>query len=276
MKKGFKVILFSVLALVILGSCKFLSRADLRVDEYQYPKNPEKGRELLTEMGVAHQINMWDSIDTYTIIYKDEFYGFLGKKAHPFKEQELTFSLNYVPKKTTGQLEILSGKQKGKAWGIQSGQTYQTDADGIIVPKKNKDMKFWIPTYQYFIELPSRIQEASVVDYVGSKTISGIKTEGVIASWNTVSPQKDIDQYVIWLDAESKRIVKVEYTVRDAYAFVSGAVYFQDYKDYDGFILPSSMPVTSNLKKKGLLHKMSIENFTPNKVSLETLNPIAE
>lgn len=125
---------------------------------------------------------MWDSIETYNAIFEDEFYGFFGKQAHPFKEQKMTFSLNYIPKTTNGQLEIISGKEKGKIWGMQSWKTYSKDENGEVLVKKNKDMKFWILTYQYFIELPNRIQEASSVDYMGSKTINGIECEGVIAS----------------------------------------------------------------------------------------------
>ncbi|MBV6654912.1 MAG: hypothetical protein KI786_14200 [Mameliella sp.] len=65
------------------------------------------------------------------------------------------------------------------------------------------------------------------MDYLGRKVINGIESEGVIASWNTVSPQKEIDQYIIWIDAASKRIVKVDYTVRDAYKFVTGGAYYK-------------------------------------------------
>jgi len=194
-------------------------------------------------MGKAHQIDKWNDIETYNVIFEDEFYGFLGKRSHGFQEQKITFSLNYIPK------------------------TF----DGL---KESKNMKFYIPTYQYFIEFPIRIQEATSIDYIGTKMIDGVKSEGVIASWNTVAPQKKLDQYVVWMNAESKRIVKIAYTVRDKYRFVSGVAYFKDYKDYDGIILPSTMPVESNLLKEGYLHKMSIKNFSPNKVSSKSLTPL--
>jgi hypothetical protein len=274
MKKGTKFFLLLIIVLFGYGCVSFLKLSDLQLDGYKFPNNPDKAKLLLKEMGIAHQIHMWDSIETYNVIFEDEFYGFFGKQSHPFKEQKMTFSLNYIPKTFNGQLEIVSGKEEGAIWGIQSWETYRKNINGKIEIKKNKDMKFWVPTYQYFIEFPNRIQEATAVDYIGSKTIHGIECEGVLASWNTVLPQKDIDQYVIWLDSQSKRIVKVQYTVRDMYRFVSGAAYFQDYKDYDGFMLPSVLPVESNLVKDGYLHKMSIVNFTPNKLSSNVLTPL--
>lgn len=272
-----KVIRISICLFGILassGCVNVFKLADLHEDQENSSTNPEKAQQLLNEMGVAHGITNWDSIQTYNVVFKDEFYGFIGKQAHPFKEQEMTFSLNYIPKTFNGQLEILSGKEKGTIWGMQSWETYHKDDDGKMSSKKNKDMQFWIPTYQYFIEFPSRIQDATSVDYVGEKMVDGINTVGIIASWNTIEPQKDIDQYLIWLDSESKRIVKIEYTVRDAYRFITGAATFKDYKEYDGILLPSKLPVESNLTKNKLLHTMSIHEFSADLVSVDSLMPL--
>ena len=274
MKKAIKVFLLCLNALLFCGCVNFFKLSDLQPDTYAFPNDKEKGKQLMEDMGIAHKIHLWDSIQTYNVTFEDEFYGFLGKLSHPFKEQKITFSLDYIPNTFDGQLEILTGKQKGTTWGIQSYETYQQDIDGTITRKKNKDMKFWIPTYQYFIEFPSRIQEASSIDYIGEKVINGIKTEGVIASWDSIEKQKDIDQYIIWIDADNKRIVKIEYTVRDAYRFVTGAATFLGYKDYNGFLLPTELPVESNLLKKGFLHTMKITDFKTNLVPVNRLMPL--
>ncbi len=267
--------LTSFLSLTILVGLFFSCKTvDLRPDGYEYASDIDRAKQLLEEMGKAHQIENWKKLETYNVILEDEWYGFLGKMSHSFKEQKNELSLNYIPKTKDGQLKFLSGKEKDDVWGIQSWQTYYLDENGNPKVKKNKNMKFYIPTYQYFIEFPVQIQDATSVDYLGTKMIDGVKSEGVIASWNTVAPQKDLDQYTIWISAESKRIIKIEYTVRDKFRFVSGEAYFQDYKDYDGVILPSTMPITSNLLKEGYLHKTSIKSFTPNKVAASSLTPL--
>ncbi|PHR21044.1 MAG: hypothetical protein COA38_19015 [Fluviicola sp.] len=259
---------------VFSGCVNVFKLADLRTDKENSNSNPEKAQQLMEEMGIAHGISNWDSIQTYHVTFEDEFYGFIGKQAHPYKEQKFSLSLNYAPKTFNGQLEILSGKEKGNIWGLQSWETYHKDKDGNLSAKKNEDMKFWLPTYQYFIEFPSRIQEATSIDYLGEKIIDGVKTEGIIASWNTIEAQKDVDQYLIWIDSESKRIVKIEYTVRDMFRFISGATYFQDYKEYNGLLLPSKLPVESNLVKDGLLHTMRIMDFKADLVSVDSLMPL--
>ena len=274
MKKSLKYITLILSLIILVGLFIDCKLTDLRPAGYDYPNNIEKAKHLLEEMGKAHQINKWNDIETYNVIFEDEFYGFLGKRTHGFQEQKMEFSLNYIPKTFNGQLKILSGKEKGEIWGIQSWNTYCLDEKNNPKAEENKNMKFYIPTYQYFIEFPIRIQEATSFDYLGTKMINEVKAEGIIASWNTVEPQNDLDQYVIWINAINKRIIKIAYTVRDKYRFVSGVAHYQDYKEYNGIILPSTMPVESNLLKNGYLHKMSIKSFTPNKVSSISLTPL--
>ncbi len=133
--------------------------------------------------------------------------------------------------------------------------------------------KFWLPTYQYFIEFPARIQQADALAFAGEKDIDGILCQGVLASWGTTAVQRHIDQYLIWINSETKRIEKVEYTIREMYNFIKGAAYYRNYKNFDGILLPTKMPVESNLVKNGLLHEMRILDMKWNVVSQEELRP---
>ncbi len=274
MNRLIKLSFFLIIPILVSGCINIFKLSDLKPESTNSPNSQAKAKQLLTDMGKAHGIHVWDSMDTYNVTFGDEYYGFIGKQGNPFKEQNMTFSLNFIPKTFNGQLEILSGKGKGILYGIQSGITYSKSKGNLFETKKNKDTKFWLPTYQYFIEFPNRIQEATTLEYIGEKVINGIKTEGVIASWGSVDPQKNTDQYLVWIDSETKRIVVIEYTVRDMYRFITGAAYFKDYKSYNGLLLPSEYPVESNLVKKGLLHKMSIIDFKVNLVSKDSLLPL--
>ena len=260
--------LYALLIISSLTSCVNVFKiSDLRTDLVKLAPDEIKGKRLITEMGIAHQINNWKKIETYSVNFNDEFYGIVGKNSHPFSENKINFKLDYIAKSFDGKLTLKSGKKKGEIWGIQSWKTYFKKKDKNPKYKKNKDTKFWLPTYQYFIEFPNRIQEANKFVYAGDSLINNIHCEGILVSWNKTSPQKKIDQYLIWVNKDSKRIVKLEYTIREYYKFLTGAVYFNDYKDYNGIIIPVSLPVESNLTPKKLLHKMTITDFVPNKVS---------
>lgn len=251
------IVLLAVLAKMFFGL------TDLRPKNLEYPNNNLKAKDLMEQMGKAHAIEVWDSITGYQVTFSEEFYGVLGKMNDPFENSTSELFLNYVAGSPIGMLSFKSGKEQ-VSWGYRSGKTYRIDDDEKPNLESNKKMHFWIPTYQYFIELPMKIQEATVLDYTGTKEINGIQTEGLLASWDTLEPQPDIDQYLIWLDSDTHRIVKVEYTIRELYPFITGAAYFQNYKEFHGLPLPSDMPVESNLVKDGFLHRMGIMDFKVN------------
>jgi hypothetical protein len=259
------------LSIFFITSC-----ADLRTKAAKKDLNEEKAKILLREMGAAHGIQHWDKRATYTVEFEDQFYGKIGKKANPYSDSLTRFELSYIPKTFDGRMSFTSGERAGTAWGIQSWNTYEMDESGEAIFQKNDDAYFWIPTYQYFIEFPLRIQEATALAYAGEQTINGKVCDGVLASWETTKPQKKIDQYLIWIDRDTKRICKLEYTIREVMSFITGAVYFNDYKDYNGIILPSSLPVESNLVKNGYMHEMRIKSFRPDIYGVDELQPNAE
>jgi len=276
MKKILKV-LAGIIGLLFLayGVLYLFGTADLRNDSVKKDPQVAKAKVLMQEMAESHMIENWDSISTYTVRYQEEMYGFLGKFSNPFPEEKSLFDLSYIPNTYDGRLTFVNGKNEGKSWGIQSWKTYSATKNSEPVFADDANITFWVPTYQYFIEFPKRILNANAFGYVGEQTINNVMCEGVIASWNTIEPQRDIDQYLIWLNKATKRIVKLEYTVRDQYNFVVGAAYFNDYKDFDGILLPTKLPVGSNLLAEGeLLHQMDIINFTKNTLTQKELRPI--
>lgn len=247
--------------------------SDLRPSVYKYPNDTAKAKKLLEGMGTAHRNHLWDSIETYQVAFEEESFGFFGKKSTPFKELAMEFNLNYIPKTSTGLMEIKSGKEKGEIWGIQDGKTYQRKKENFIL-KENSAYKFSINTFQYFIEFSNRITEGNIIDYIGTKVIHGKTTEGVIVSWKKLEPQKNIDQFVIWLDTKTNLIVEIEYTVREKFKFAQGTAEFKEYREFNGFLLPTKIASRSNIKKKGYLHVKKITDFTPDLLPADDLTPL--
>ena len=275
-----KFLLKLISVLLLLGILAFVGvyffgTTDLRTTTAKNNPDEAKAKQLLKDMAAAHQIQYWDSLTTYSVTYGEEFFGSIGQSSHPFPEHKNQFKLSYIPNTYDGRLEFLKGPSKGDVWGIQSWNTYLSDASNVNKFQNDQNVFFWVPTYQYFIEFPLRIQNADALAYAGQATINGKNCEGVLASWNTTAPQRDIDQYLIWLDSDTKRIVKMEYTVREMFNFITGAASYNDYQDFNGIILPSKMPVESNLVSDGFLHEMSILDFARNEVPVEKIRPNA-
>lgn len=267
-----RVLLIFFTLLIAIGVIAFFRISNLLDNDILNDRNELKGRQLLQEMGVAHHIQNW-SFDTYSVTFEEEFIHLIGTSTKPFKENKSQFVLDYALDSYDGRLTFLSGLQKDEVWGLQSWQSYKGKDKGELVFKKDKDVVFWIPTYQYFIEFPRAIQKATAVSYVGESEQNGVSCYGVLASWGSIEPQRGVDQYLIWIDKETKRIVNLEYTIRELYPFLTGVAHYTNYKDFNGIILPTVMPVGSNLISDGYLHQMSILDFKRDKVSVELLRP---
>jgi len=275
MKKILNV-LAGIIGLLILayGSLYLFGTADLRNEAVKKDPQVAKAKMLMQEMAKSHMVENWDSISTYTVRYQEEMFGFLGKFSNPFPEEKSLFDLSYIPNTYDGRLTFVNGTNEGTSWGIQSWETYTSAQNSKPIFAKDANITFWVPTYQYFIEFPKRILNANAFGYAGEQTINNVECEGVIASWNTIEPQRDIDQYLIWLDKATKRIVKLEYTIRDQYNFVVGVAYLKDYKDFGGILLPTQLPVGSNLLGDGeILHQMDIIDFNKNTLTQNELRP---
>jgi len=262
-----------ILLTITGGYLSTLGTSDLRTETAKNSSNEKLAKALLQDMANAHGIEHWKNIMTYEVELEDVFMGSIGQMSHPYSEDTILLSLIYIPNTFDGRLEFLSGLREGTRWGIQSWKTYIDSERKGFRFRESDEITFWLPTYQYFIEFPMRIQNANALNYAGEKEINGKICEGVLASWNTTAPQYHTDQYLIWLDKETKRIAKLEYTIREMTNFIRGAVYFNDYKDFDGILLPTSLPVESNLVEDEILHEMKILDFFKNPITQKELRP---
>jgi len=192
---------------------------------------------------------------------------------NPFKENKINMRLDFVPFTANGRLTINSGKDSSDVWGLSMGKTY-VEKSGDRKFKKFGKGGFWVPTYQYFIELPVRIREANAISYEGDSIIMGDTCQLVIASWNTLKPQKKIDQYRIWIIKRSGLLKMVDYTIRDQYKFLWGRTIIKSWKSFAGVLLPAEMEVHSNLNEKKIMHVMRVHSFVPDSVKKESIQII--
>lgn len=163
-------LIFSIFVVLTIIACK----TDLTT---QYVKQKEitnsdeqLGRKILVETQKEVNIKQLLNYKNYKVKFNDCFYGFSGKLANPYKINVLLLK----PKTFNGQLKFTSGKEEGKIYGIENNQTYEL-IDHHQVFKKDKRTKFWLPTYQYFIEFPLRILEADRITYAGESSYNNNK-----------------------------------------------------------------------------------------------------
>ncbi|MDX1406712.1 MAG: hypothetical protein R3330_01230 [Saprospiraceae bacterium] len=234
--------------------------ADLRPPELdQMPDVDARG--LLEETCRKHGLTVWQEHRTYTVTFRDRFQGLKGWYANSFGENPVELQCAYAVGRFEGEVEFLSGKKKGEIWGFMNDQPYRLLPGGAHMTNENKHIRFWVPTIQYFVEFPLRILEADTIAYAGEATYDGRVYDRIIASWRTLEPQKEIDQYLIWISRESGLIEMIQYSVRDYFKWYRGTAIFEDFENHAGVLIPTSVPVFAKHPDKSKVHHMGFENF---------------
>ncbi len=276
------------LRLFALGTAALLSGcglSDLRPEPLinnQLPDDSERrGRVWLDKAVRAHGATL-DDRATVSIWLRDDWPSTLLRwVAMPWEENKQLLRLDATVGGDNGRLTFEEGPAKGTGWGIQNWVTYRFGADGgptfDAVDDPDDAIKFWIPTLAYFPLLPWRIREATYVRYVGEETIDGRKRVTVFATWGDPGPQEAIDQYLVWIDAETHLVAGTRYTVRDMMGSVVGTMKYSDYRDVDGIKLPF---VINGVEALGTdeteSHRMTVERVAFDAVPTSALVPRPE
>lgn len=144
------------------------------------------------------------------------------------------------------RLTFVGGPKDGTGWGIQSWVTYQFGPEGLDfdpVDQPNETIKFWLPTNVYFLFLPWRIQEASFVQDLGAVEIEGRGYRQVFATWGEGPVQAGVDQYVLYIDAETHLLGYVRYTVKDMGDSFEGLLAYRDIRQVGPLRLAYQMDI---------------------------------
>jgi hypothetical protein len=217
----------------------FTSVADIRPPLVQRGITAESsasGRALLEKMDKAHGgAAAWKDLGTARYTLDDNWPG-PASVASPWPKNPGRMTLTFKTAADTGRLEI----EGGETWGVQQWATYSVDAAGTVKfdAERNFDRWFWVPTVAYFLEAPYRLGEASVVADAGKAEYNGIVCDRVFLTWGDGKPNRDIDQYLAWIDQKSGRLVRLEYTVRDFAGFMQSGMDYSDYRDVGGLPIP--------------------------------------
>lgn len=257
----------------LLTSCAI---RDIRPDTSGVFWNEEKGRALLEKAARIHGVNYWKELETYEISISDQYYGWVGKLISPYPGNEGALRLQYIPESFTGRAIFDGGKWDKRIWGLQSWQAYILSPRGKLRFNRRNDITFHLSAYQYFIEFPLRITEAPIVAYIGEKMERGQTYLRVFATWKSPKPQIEFDQYIIWINAGSGRIDKLEYTLRDIHKSLHATAYFRHYRRVSGgLLLPEYISISSPLQLGTWLHEWQLKDFVANPVPAEELGPLS-
>jgi len=216
------------------------------------PKLVARGRRLLDMAARAHGLEAFRRHDTFESVATDSWRSdgpWWPENPQRFRAQRRLGTF-------TSRVELIGGPGAGEIWGIQSWAAYK--AKGGAPPRFAPDraIEFYLPTLQYFDELPFRMLDAPIALDAGEGRYLGSSYDRVFVTWGSPEPHAEHDQYVLWIDPDTRLIAAVRYTLRDAVpmstpllrpvmkVFAAGTIHFRDYRRVDGVMVAFEQTVT--------------------------------
>ncbi len=253
----------AALGVVGLSAC---ATVDLRpegaaFDPAKYPA--DEGRAWLERAAEgAGGFERYRAAGNVRIVFEDEWPSWLFRTfGSPWESEHIQIDTRLGT--DDGRVTFLDGAKRG--WGVQRWVTYAFDEEGLKIDDDPEfEPSFWVPTTLYFPQAVFRLLEADVIHFVGTRDVDGRVHAGVFVSWGKAEPQGDIDQYVAWIDVQTKLLGWLEYTVRDYGDSFKGTMRYRDYRDVGGLKIPfrlTVVPELGNDDEMGL-HEYRYESVT--------------
>lgn len=237
--------------------------ADIRPRSVRGPIDPTTETEARRLLGLL--ANRYGGLEQYRTLmatrveYTDAWASSIMRRVgSPWNEGE-RLRLTFANGTDNSRLDFLTGPRAGRSWGIQHWQTYEVQG-GQRIFRESKDIKFWLPTVEYFLEMPFRIGEAGIVAHVGQRTLAQHTYDVIYVTWGRAEPQRHVDQYVLWVRRADMVLEFAEYTVRDIAPFMVGCIHYEDLRQVSGITIPHRLTLGDCPGKPGLLHRQTVES----------------
>jgi len=269
--------------------------ADLRTEAVRNPSrdSERRGRELVERLAERHGLAAWKRHRTMEVLARDSWPG--GGPWWPEAKQR--FRTQALLGTFTSRAELLDGRGRGELWGLQAWAPYKRKAAEtvpVFLSKPDRAITFYLPTLQYFNELPFRLRSAPIVRYAGEARHRGRSYHRAFVTWGGPEPRPEHDQYVLWIDEATGLLGMVRYTLRDGLAFLPpvqarlirsvmlGTIHYDDYRDVGGVMMPFTHTVvlpppelTRYPLSEHFFHRLEIDEVRFDTVPRETLLPDA-
>ena len=258
-------------------SCKL---ADLRTSELNpdLPNREKKAIQMLDNLIAKYGLDKLEEAETYTLRAKDNWKG-LYALTNPFPRDNEPMEMRFRPNSFDGQFNYLEGGNK-TIYGVQSFKHYRIKENGSTKFRRKKSIVFALPAIQYFFELPLRLRNAPILKYAGVQIFESKAYDLIFATWDKTEPHKEHDQYLLYIDRDSRELSFANYTVRGMYLptpkSVYGSIRFEELeRNANNIRYPSKLFIQLNKikKTKRALHIVTIDDLQINSFPLSTLYP---
>ncbi len=255
-----------IYAFIILAlSCQGCATVDIRPKSLSVSGAGEadiqKGRQVLQEaVSLQDPAGLWARSDAWIVVardvWKSSFVRMLTPIPHNDQRVEFKFDLN----ENAASMTYLNGKLKDRLIGF--------DADGLYLIRKGSRVKtnsarigLYLPPVRDYFFWPQELAGFNYTVYLGEEDVGGQKFSKVYVCENASPADKKQDQYIVWVNVNTRRIEYVEFTLRKLLPSYRGVVKYEDYRPVDGFYMPFRIVLPDRLGAKTYSHEFIVESM---------------
>ena len=264
--------------LIAVGLFAWYAPIDIRPDGFSEvtPESAAAGARRLAALREAHGADAWEPYRTMEVVFVDEWpFAPTRIALNPWAEPAQRVRAKLLKRSWTTEFELLDGEERGDRWGLQSWKTWKATPEGEPVFDDSWLVAVTVAGLRYFIELPFVQDTATVVADAGPAEWNGKRYERLYVTWKTHEPQREYDQYVLWIDPDTGLVARVDFTIRALAGAAAARATFRDYRSHQGAWFPSEIVIDGVLPTGHTLpvHTIRIEDVQWDTVTPESLQP---
>lgn len=265
-----------LLAVTLLAVDRWLP-ADIRPDGFDdEAEDGASARERLESLRAAHGADAWEQYTVMDVRFQDDWPFWLTRALlSPWDVSNQSLRGRMLRRSWTTELTLLDGDDPGERWGLQSWKTWRASSTGDPTFEESWVIATMVPGLRYFLELPLAQDTATYVGDAGTGTLDGKTHERLYVTWNRSEPQRDYDQYVLWIDPDTGLVARVDFTIRALSGLAVATAAFRDYEDHGGVKLPREIVIDGVLPTGHTLpvHTIRVDDVQWDTVTVDSLKP---
>jgi hypothetical protein len=214
----------------------------------------------LAALREVHGARAWEAHRVMEVVFYDDWPLALTRiPLGPWPEARQKIRGKLLVRSWTTELELLDGEDKGERWGLQSWKTWRAEPDANAVFEESWMVATAVAGIRYFLELPLPQDTATFVQDAGPADWEGRTHERLYVTWNRPEPQRHFDQYLLWIDPDSRLVDRVDFTIRALSGLAVATARFEDYDEAGGVRLASRIVIDAVLPTGHTLPVHTIE-----------------
>lgn len=209
------------------------------IDEAAYTR----GADLMSEIHEAYGgIDHWRSFGTGSYYQVADWYDDkLGVAGWDTIPQE--FVMTSMLGTDDSYFMLMNGANTGEIWGVEDWKSYHIDG-GEKIFQEHEKYQHKLIYKNYWFQFPFRISEAPIIAYAGKGNIEDKEYDLLYATWGGAEANGTYDQYIMYVDPETRLIEWLNFTLREKVKFINITARFDDFQTINGITLPFSQYIT--------------------------------